>query len=69
MPSGNSRNLYGLNENRAGTSVMITVEQMQQWIYATARSFAESGLTLEEYNAITKEVCDAFVPKKPRDAR
>ena len=39
-------------------------ERMRRWIYATARSLAESGLSLEEYNAITREVCDGFVPNK-----
>jgi len=38
-------------------------ERLRRWVYATARSFEGSGLSLEEYNAITAEVCRALEPK------
>ncbi len=39
-------------------------EKMQAWIYATARNLFESGLSIEEYNAITSRVIDAWKKKK-----
>lgn len=41
----------------------ISEAEMRQWIYATARSLTDSGLSIEEYNAITKEICDNFGPR------
>ena len=37
--------------------------RLKRWIYATARSLEKSSLSLEEYNAITAEVCHALEPK------
>lgn len=37
-------------------------ERLHKWVFATARSLADSGLSLEEYNAITAEVIAQFVP-------
>ena len=38
------------------------IERLRRWVYATARSLEKSGLSLEEYNAITVEVCRALEP-------
>ena len=39
------------------------IDRLQRWIYATARSLEKSSLSLEEYNAITAEVCHTLEPK------
>ena len=38
-------------------------DRLRRWVYATARSLEKSGLSLEEYNAITAEVCRALEQK------
>ncbi len=44
------------------TEAADEIERLQRWVYATARSLADSGLTLEQYNSITKKVVDLFRP-------
>lgn len=46
--------------------------RLHQWVFATARSLTESGLSLEEYNEITRGVIDQFTPslnihKQPKE--
>lgn len=42
------------------------LDRLHKWIFATAVSFDRSGLTIDEYNAITESVKAAF-SSSPRD--
>ena len=48
---------------RGRSTMRAEIEQLRRWIYATARSMKASGLSLEEYNAITAEVCHVLEQK------
>lgn len=37
-----------------------SIQELKQWVFATARSLDRSGLTIEQYNSISRRVVRRF---------